>query len=127
MRDIHNRLKEIYSGSIGLESMHISNYEEKKWLMREFEALSLKKASKEEKLKILSELANVEAFNSFLNDKLKTSKRFGVEGLCSMIAGLSNPYPNSRQTHRNRNRIRSRVHRVRHGPPREAQRLGQCL
>lgn len=34
-------------------------------------------------------MARVESFNSFLNDKLKTSKRFGVEGLDSMISGLS--------------------------------------
>lgn len=54
------------------------------------EILSLKKFSKEEKEKILRELTNVETFNHFLNDKLKTSKRFGVEGLCSMISGLSN-------------------------------------
>jgi 2-oxoglutarate dehydrogenase complex dehydrogenase (E1) component-like enzyme len=37
----------------------------------------------------LEELAKVESFNSFLNDKLKTSKRFGVEGLDSMISGLN--------------------------------------
>ena len=83
------RLKEIYCGSVGLESMHISNYDEKKWLMRKMELLSLKKFEKEEKMKILKELTNVETFNHFLNEKLKTSKRFGVEGLCSMISGLS--------------------------------------
>ena len=58
--------------------MHLSNYEEKKWLMREFEELSTKTSSKEEKQKILQELTNVESFNYFLNEKLKTSKRFGV-------------------------------------------------
>lgn len=58
--------------------------------MKKMEILSLKKFSKEEKEKILRELTNVETFNHFLNDKLKTSKRFGVEGLCSMISGLSN-------------------------------------
>ena len=57
--------------------------------MAKMEQLSLKTFSKEEKEKILKELTNVEAFNAFLNDKLKTSKRFGVEGICSMIAGIS--------------------------------------
>jgi len=42
----------------------------------------------------LEELAKVESFNSFLNDKLKTSKRFGVEGLDSMISGLSKFFSN---------------------------------
>lgn len=33
--------------------MHLSNEEEKKWLMKKMENLSLKKFSKEEKLSIL--------------------------------------------------------------------------
>jgi 2-oxoglutarate dehydrogenase E1 component len=70
--------------------MHISNPTERTWLMHEFEKLENLKQSKEEKIKILEELTKVEAFNSFLSDKLKTSKRFGVEGMDSMISGLSN-------------------------------------
>lgn len=58
--------------------------------MSEIEKIPQIKFSPEYKLKILEELAKVESFNSFLNDKLKTSKRFGVEGLDSMISGLSN-------------------------------------
>lgn len=58
--------------------------------MNEIEKIPQTKFSAEYKLKILEELAKVESFNSFLNDKLKTSKRFGVEGLDSMISGLSN-------------------------------------
>jgi 2-oxoglutarate dehydrogenase E1 component len=81
--------------------MHLTSYEEKKWLMRAFEKLSVHKTSKENKLKILEELAKVESFNSFLNDKLKTSKRFGVEGLCSMVVGLSTFVTKFRSTRRN--------------------------
>lgn len=69
--------------------MHLSNYEEKKWLMKKIEDLSVKKFSRAEKLKVLDELTKVEGFSYFLNEKMKTSKRFGVEGLCSMISGLS--------------------------------------
>ncbi len=58
--------------------------------MNEIEQIPGVKFTKEYKVKILEELAKVESFNSFLNDKLKTSKRFGVEGLDSMISGLSN-------------------------------------
>ena len=46
--------------------------------MKEFEALSLDIIQKDEKVKILEDLTKSEAFNVFLNDKLKTSKRFGV-------------------------------------------------
>jgi 2-oxoglutarate dehydrogenase complex dehydrogenase (E1) component-like enzyme len=63
--------------------------EEKKWLMEKFEGLSIKKFTINEKLKIFKELSNNECFSAFLNDRMKTSKRFGVEGLCSMICGLS--------------------------------------
>jgi 2-oxoglutarate dehydrogenase E1 component len=69
--------------------MHLSNAEERSWIMHEFEKLSNVQTSKEEKLSILQDLTNAESFNSFLSDKLKTSKRFGVEGLDSMISGLS--------------------------------------
>lgn len=57
--------------------------------MNEMEQIPQTKFSNEYKEGILKELARVESFNSFLNDKLKTSKRFGVEGLDSMISGLS--------------------------------------
>lgn len=40
-------------------------------------------------MKVLEELTKNEGFSHFLNDKMKTSKRFGVEGLCSMISGLN--------------------------------------
>ena len=58
--------------------------------MKEFEQLTKDSIAKTEKVKILEDLTKSEAFNVFLNDKLKTSKRFGVEGLDSMISGLSN-------------------------------------
>lgn len=60
--------------------------------MGKMEELSLKKPTKEEQKQILEELTKVETFNHFLNDKMKTSKRFGVEGLCSTIVGLSTQY-----------------------------------
>lgn len=48
--------------------------------MNKFEDLAVKtlNVSAERKLKILKYLTKVEAFNSFLESKLTTSKRFGV-------------------------------------------------
>jgi 2-oxoglutarate dehydrogenase E1 component len=57
--------------------------------MEEMEKISNTDFSKAYKLNIYNQLAKVEAFNYFLNDKLKTSKRFGIEGLDCAIAGLS--------------------------------------
>ena len=72
-----------------MEFMHISDRAEQDWLMKEFEQLQSAPVSKAEQLEILEELTKSETFNSFLNDKLKTSKRFGLEGLDSLISGLS--------------------------------------
>ena len=69
--------------------MHISDSNERYWLMKNFEELAFEVTPKEEKMKVLEELAKSQCFNSFLNEKLKTFKRFGVEGLDSMISGLS--------------------------------------
>jgi len=67
----------------------MSNLEEQTWIMQEFEGLTEIPVSNEQKIDTLKELTKAETFNSFLNDKLKTSKRFGVEGLDSMISGLN--------------------------------------
>jgi 2-oxoglutarate dehydrogenase E1 component len=57
--------------------------------MNKFETLAVNKISNERKLKILEYLNKIEVFNSFLSDRLKTSKRFGVEGCDTIISGLS--------------------------------------
>ena len=69
--------------------MHIVNEEEKLWLMQKCQSLVQTKATKERKLQILKNLNSVEVFNSFLSDRLKTSKRFGVEGVDTLISGLN--------------------------------------
>ena len=68
--------------------------------MKEFEKISETEVSKEEKVSILLELTKAEAFNYFLNDKLKTSKRFGVEGVDTLISGLSKPSPIQTNSHK---------------------------
>jgi 2-oxoglutarate dehydrogenase complex dehydrogenase (E1) component-like enzyme len=46
--------------------------------MKKLEDLSVKKFSKEQKLKMLTDLTKVQGFSSFVHDKIKNSKRFGV-------------------------------------------------
>lgn len=87
--------------------------------MNEMEQIPQTKFSNEYKEGILKELARVESFNSFLNDKLKTSKRFGVEGLDSMISGLSIIFVIKRSLGRVSRRKRNRVHRFRYGSQRQ--------
>lgn len=101
------KLQAIYSNKIGLEFMHISDPNERHWIMHEFEKISTDQTSKEEKISILEELNKSETFNSFLSDKLKTSKRFGVEGLDSMISGLSTFYETQTNSSRKQPRMES--------------------
>ncbi len=69
--------------------MHISDMEERQWIMREFERIADEEVPRERKLKILEELTKSETFNQFLVSKFTTTKRFGVEGLDTVISGLS--------------------------------------
>ena len=93
--------------------------------MSEIEKIPETKFSPEYKLKILEELAKVESFNSFLNDKLKTSKRFGVEGLDSMISGLSKYLSKKRSSRLISFNKRYRVYWFRYGSQRSSQCFGQ--
>lgn len=89
LREIQERLKSIYSNKIGVEFMHISDMEERQWIMREFERIADEEVPRERKLKILEELTKSETFNQFLVSKFTTTKRFGVEGLDTVISGLN--------------------------------------
>lgn len=89
LREIIDRLQNIYSNKMGLEFMHITDPEVRCWIMKEFESLAVKPASKEDKYKILEELTKSETFNAFLVSKFTTTKRFGVEGLDTVISGMS--------------------------------------
>lgn len=63
----------------------------KYWLMNKFEDLAVKTLNipNDRKLKILKYLNKIEAFNAFLESKLTTSKRFGVEGTDTVISALN--------------------------------------
>ena len=69
--------------------MHITDPDVRCWIMKEFETIATAPTSKEEKYKILEEITKSETFNQFLVSKFTTTKRFGVEGLESVSAGMS--------------------------------------
>lgn len=89
LREILDKLENIYSRYIGIEFMHISDAEERFWIMKEFEQMAYQPPTKEDKLRILEELTKSETFNQFLVSKFTTTKRFGVEGLDTVISGMS--------------------------------------
>jgi 2-oxoglutarate dehydrogenase E1 component len=68
--------------------MHISDRNERNWLLNKIENEGILNTTKEHKLKIFDRLCENESFNLFCKTKFPTSKRFGIEGCDSLISGL---------------------------------------
>jgi len=86
--DILGTLRDAYGRSIGVEYMHIQDPEQKKWMQRHLEGPRTE-LSQQEKLRILHELNRAEAFEKFLHTKYVGQKRFGLEGVESLIPLLN--------------------------------------
>ncbi len=84
LRKILGILRDSYCRSIGVEYMHISNPEERKWMQQHIE-IGLPAIEREEQLRILRKLNSAEAFESFLQTKFVGQKRFSLEGGESVI------------------------------------------
>ncbi|WP_035056967.1 2-oxoglutarate dehydrogenase E1 component [Andreprevotia chitinilytica] len=82
-------LKQTYCSSIGLEYMHITNNEQRKWVQEYFESRRSTAAfTKAEKQRILKQVTAAETLELYLGKKYVGQKRFGLEGGESMIAAL---------------------------------------
>ena len=68
--------------------MHISNRNERNWLLNKIENDTFLQTSNDKKLKIFERLCENESFNLFLKSKFPTAKRFGIEGCDTLISGL---------------------------------------
>jgi 2-oxoglutarate dehydrogenase E1 component len=81
-------LRDAYCRTTGIEYMHIQEPDEKAWLQARLErdqgALEL-----DDKVEILERLNAAEAFESFLHTKYVGHKRFGLEGVESLIPLMS--------------------------------------
>lgn len=89
LKEIISRLKKTYCSTIGAEFMHINSREECNFLREKFENEWFNYVpTKEEKLLVYDRLAWAVLFEEFLKSKFATHKRFGLEGLESMISGL---------------------------------------
>lgn len=85
---IHQKLKEVYTGSIGFEYMHIQNKDLREYIQKKVEGGLLKSLTKEEKLDTLHFLNRSELFETFLHTKYVGQKRFSIEGLETFIPML---------------------------------------
>ena len=87
LRKIIDTLQDAYSRRVGVEYMHISDPEEKRWIQHRVESPPAK-PSIEEKKYILDRLSAAESFERFLHSKYTGQKRFSLEGAESLIPML---------------------------------------
>ena len=89
LREILERLRTTYCGSIGVEYMHIQDPEQKQWLQDRMEAaMNLWKLPDAVRQRVLHRLLQAEEFEHFLQSRFVGQKRFGLEGLESTIPVL---------------------------------------
>lgn len=84
LREIIQRLENVYCNKIGLEYMHIPSRDIISWIRNRFEPPNVQKLDNEEKILILKRLTRATGLESFLAKKYSSEKRFGLEG-CEML------------------------------------------
>jgi len=84
VRDLLARLHATYSGSIGLEFMHISVPEKKRWLARKME-LERRPPDAATQRAMLDLLIEAEVLERFCHAKYPGTKRFSIEGAESLV------------------------------------------
>lgn len=93
LREILERLRKTYCGTIGVEFLHIQDPDKKLWLQKRIEGegeLGLAEPIHDPswQKEILTELIRAEAFEKFLYVKYPAAKRFGLDGAESLMPGL---------------------------------------
>ncbi len=89
LREILDRLRSTYCGSVGVQYMHIQDPEQKQWLQDRMESsMNAAKLSDTERHRVLNRLVQAEEFEHFLQTRFVGQKRFGLEGLESTIVAL---------------------------------------
>jgi 2-oxoglutarate dehydrogenase E1 component len=84
--NIYRALRNTYTGSIGIEYMHIMNTEEKQWIQSRLESCESKSdISSERKKELYRQLVAAETLERYLHTKYSGQKRFSLEGGDSLI------------------------------------------
>ncbi|PCK03455.1 MAG: 2-oxoglutarate dehydrogenase E1 component [Alteromonadaceae bacterium] len=86
LRKIIEDLEHTYCGTIGTEVMHITNYDERRWLINRLESSRARPNFEDDtKLSILKRLIAAEGLERHLDSRFPGTKRFGLEGAESFI------------------------------------------
>jgi 2-oxoglutarate dehydrogenase E1 component len=89
VRQLIDTLRANYCGKVGLEYMHISDVEERRFFQDRMEGVDkVIEFSENGKKAILSKVIEAETFENFLAKKYVGTKRFGLDGGESMIPAL---------------------------------------
>ncbi|KAG9289182.1 hypothetical protein G9A89_022491 [Geosiphon pyriformis] len=88
LREIVERCKQIYCGTIGTEYIHIPDRAQCDWIREKIEIPQPFNYTKEEKHMILDRLIWSDSFERFVAQKYPNEKRFGLEGCESLIPGM---------------------------------------
>ena len=89
LRQVLDRLRRTYCGSVGVQFLHIEDTGIREWLEERMErAENRARPTREEQLRILSRLTEAQVFEDFIQKKYIGSKSFSVEGCETLIALL---------------------------------------
>ena len=89
LRQIMDRLRKTYCGKIGVEFMHISDPDQKAWIQERIERIENRTDFTVEGRKmILQRVVEAEGLEHYLGVKFVGTKRFGLDGGESLIAGI---------------------------------------
>jgi 2-oxoglutarate dehydrogenase E1 component len=87
LRELIERLRKVYCGSIGFEYMHMLEREKCNWIRERIERDS-EPLSNEKRLQLYDRLIYAEELENVFADVFNTKKRFGLEGAESLVPGL---------------------------------------
>ncbi len=86
LREILDRLRATYCGTVGVEFTHIQDPGRKVWLQKRMEETQNEPGlGAEERLRVLERLSAAELFERFLHTKFLGQKRFSLEGAEALI------------------------------------------
>ena len=87
--DILETLKQTYCGTIGVEYMYMSDYNEKGWLQERLETIRSRPTyNADQKKRLLERLTAAETLERYLHTRYVGQKRFSLEGGESLIVSM---------------------------------------
>jgi 2-oxoglutarate dehydrogenase E1 component len=89
LRELLAALKETYCRTLGVEYMHIQDLEIRRWFQEKMEPRRNRPdLSQQQQLRVLRKLYYADIFEKFLSNTYQGAKRFGLEGVETMIPVL---------------------------------------